>query len=1036
MTRDAESTWVPIAALVIVATMGVAILLRDGPLESQRPPQGGAVPQTSQGDEGLMARLWQDPLHAIQTDWYQLIDFVNDYDHLPISRDLPATISSRKHEPLALRLLAIMPDTPYAEDRENRRRQRTAVVSALASQGFVPRDPEHIGYFVMPRLSTLPACVAPYSPLDRCVALVGFERYDGTRDQESRSVEVLWLSAQDFTRMDHFAALLAAMRFPYDTPAVLLGPYTSGALRAMANARRPDERRPWKELNDFPLSVAPILCRAVYSASVSSPDRQCRNTDEEPSEERRPGLVTGDAVETQQSNLQLVSSWATAPLDLLLDRRALRVDHALHAAVAEEELTRMLHIRSFRSVVARDDIVLRYIMTELKDRGACRGFPRRLAILSEQDTAYGQIFEDIITRTLKDMPECKIEVETFPYLRGLDGELPPGLEAMPYRRSRLLQGTAPEESAVWDSGDTGREHAAGVARLDYARRLATLIRQYGVGQLDETRGRARFLGRTELVAIGVLGSDLYDKLLILQALRERIPGVVTFTTDLDARLAESDNYAFTRNLLVGSTYGFTIRSRDGGQTTGFRSSYETGLHRGVVLALEREFGTGGVSPGGPAIWVPCPRLFEIGRTGAVDITRYDTECENSESHDVHGTAIYSRSRAHFLARVEEWLMVLAPILLLTVVSFRVHFGLTESRGHRKTAHERVMWLGASSVVGLVVLMWSSRSSEPWTFFEGVSSVPALVLQATAVVYAVAVYLIARGRRRQGQEDIATFFGLTEPRWARARQDGRWTVGVWRGIESVSADAAWSTYVGLGHWRARIPRVAMRVVVVGVVLVIFVLMFDTLAPYVVRDIRLWVEVIAYAMVGSVLFAILYCVDMLALTRNFIRVMARGDVVLPARGGEWNELMDDHAKFAWQRRQKMKLVADLTEVFGPVMVFPFVLLLLPVAAANTLSEGWVWTWRVVVLYGGFTLYVLMHVLMFQFEAVGAKESVIGDLRGHLRNVRKGESGERLLKLGIEEIESIRKGAFVPWTRRPIVQSIGASLIGIGTMLAALL
>ena len=1040
MNRDTESTWVPIVAMVILAAVAAAILFRDGPLETQRPPQGGVVPQTSQGDEGLMARLWQDPLYAIQTDWYQLIDFVNDYGRLPISRELPATISARSQEAFTLRLLAIMPDTPYAEDRENRRRQRTAVVSALTAQGFVPRDPEHIGYFVMPRLSTSPACAPPYSPLGRCVALVGFERYDGTRGQESHSIEVLWLSAQDFTRMDHFAALLAAMRYPHDAPAVLLGPYTSGALRALADPDSTGGARSWNDLNTFPLSAAPILCGAARSASAASPDALCGNT-EARNEERRPVAVTPETVEIQRHRLQLVSSWATAPLDLLFGRPDLRVDHALHAEKAEEKLRELLRIRSFQSVVVRDDVVLKHIITEIKDRGACRGFPRRLAILAEQDTAYGQIFEDIVERVLHDMPECKIDVETFWYLRGLDGELPPRSAAGSTRPGRLVEGLVGENEA-WVPGNERREHAAGVSRFDYVRRLAELVRQYGAGQLDGAGARARLLDRTELVAIGVLGSDLYDKLLILQAIRERIPGVVTFTTDLDARLAESGNYGFARNLIVGSTYGFTVGWRDARRPRGFRSSYETGLHRGVALALEREFGTG-EAVSGATTWAPCPRLFEIGRTGPVDISRYDNECENSESDDIHGTAAYLHSRSHFLAHAQEWVFVLAPLLLLTGVSLRVHFGFVESRGHRKKAHERVMWLGAWSVVALAVSMSSFTKSEPAFFFEGVSSVPAFVLHATAVVYTVALGLIARGRRKQGHEDIAASFGLTEPRWARRPQKKGLTIGVRNGgwpvgsdaVERMSADEAWSTYVSLGHWKTRGWRVAMRVAVVVVVLGVFVFMLDTLAPYVVRDIRLWVEVIAALMVASVLFGVFYFVDMLMLTRTFIRVLASGDLTLPVRGGG-NESLRDDGMFVWQRREKMKLVADLTEVFGPVMVFPFVLLLLPVVAANTLSEGWVWTWRIIVLYAGFTLYVLTHVLMFQFEAVRTKESVLGDLRRHQRDVKRGESGERWLRSGIEEIENIQKGAFVPWTRRPIVQSIGASLIGIGTMLAALL
>ena len=43
---------------------------------------------------------------------------------------------------------------------------------------------------------------------------------------------------------------------------------------------------------------------------------------------------------------------------------------------------------------------------------------------------------------------------------------------------------------------------------------------------------------------------------------------------------------------------------------------------------------------------------------------------------------------------------------------------------------------------------------------------------------------------------------------------------------------------------------------------------------------------------------------------------------------------------------------------------------------------------------------------------------------------------LNFVIEEIEGIHRGAFVPWTRHPILQSIGATGIAIVTLVGALL
>ena len=55
-----------------------------------------------------------------------------------------------------------------------------------------------------------------------------------------------------------------------------------------------------------------------------------------------------------------------------------------------------------------------------------------------------------------------------------------------------------------------------------------------------------------VVAVGILGSDIYDKMLVLQAVRPRLSSAIFFTTDLDALYLEREMQPFTRNLVVAS----------------------------------------------------------------------------------------------------------------------------------------------------------------------------------------------------------------------------------------------------------------------------------------------------------------------------------------------------------------------------------------------------------------------------------------------------------------------------------------------------
>src|SRR5262249_44981460 len=60
-------------------------------------------------------------------------------------------------------------------------------------------------------------------------------------------------------------------------------------------------------------------------------------------------------------------------------------------------------------------------------------------------------------------------------------------------------------------------------------------------------------------AVGILGSDLYDKLLVLQALRPLVPNALFFTTDLDALVLHPTALTYTRNLLVASSFALPLR---------------------------------------------------------------------------------------------------------------------------------------------------------------------------------------------------------------------------------------------------------------------------------------------------------------------------------------------------------------------------------------------------------------------------------------------------------------------------------------------
>ncbi len=154
--------------------------------------------------------------------------------------------------------------------------------------------------------------------------------------------------------------------------------------------------------------------------------------------------------------------------------------------------------------------------------------------------------------------------------------------------------------------DAPPEHADGRSQFDYLRRLADEI-----DRLDDDR---EHFTKNGVKAIGIVGSDVYDKLLVLQALRGRFKDKIFFTTDLDARYLHADQKEWARNLVVASNFGLSLRPALQMWTLPFRDSYQTAAYLATLVALADPPGEGWTAK--MSEWLR-PQLFEIGRTEAV-----------------------------------------------------------------------------------------------------------------------------------------------------------------------------------------------------------------------------------------------------------------------------------------------------------------------------------------------------------------------------------------------------------------------------------
>ena len=173
-----------------------------------------------------------------------------------------------------------------------------------------------------------------------------------------------------------------------------------------------------------------------------------------------------------------------------------------------------------------------------------------VVLMFESDTVYGRSLRDTIAREFTDDKSGPLQIDPYSYLRGLDGQIPEMKltekissvdESDPIGNNRPANDSSKVSSAQ-------NEIADGQGQLDYLQRLAN--------HLHELDNELRRDGTSKIGAVGILGSDVYDKHLLVEALKPELPQAVFFTTDLDALLLPHGKFRSTRNLIVASSYGF------------------------------------------------------------------------------------------------------------------------------------------------------------------------------------------------------------------------------------------------------------------------------------------------------------------------------------------------------------------------------------------------------------------------------------------------------------------------------------------------
>ena len=382
-----------------------------------------------------------------------------------------------------------------------------------------------------------------------------------------------------------------------------------------------------------------------------------------------------------------------------------------------------------------------------------------IVLISETDTLYGRSLPKTFEEAWKTNYEGKQEiVHPFSYLRGIDGKLPGEQDNAAKERGKNGDDRKEEEDLQ------KLEEPMGRSQYDYLRRLTESIYE-----LDQQ------LGQGSIKAIGVLGSDFYDKYLVFQALSQRFPERIFFTTDMDARLLHPASIKYTRNLVVASGFGLQLHKKFQVDVPPFRDVYQTS----VFLATLRAF-----QPTCRLLQqTGSPRLFEIGRHNAINLTQEEGTEKTTDPLNDPKTVHPPRQvpELHFKPTFYITPIILLLFLFLWLLSNNVK-DLLQGIGQLVTKNPEILVL---ALVGLMVFykfILQDQSEEPFSWTEGVSVWPTNILRLIAIALSWFFIFGSIGRLKKSDQELWEEFRLGSGSDKSVTQPSSWRYVA--GLENV------------------------------------------------------------------------------------------------------------------------------------------------------------------------------------------------------------------------------------------------------------
>ncbi len=1068
MGKDRSDFKLALAGSVGLILAIATVVLTQPPLQSSR-PAGESTKQTVR-ENMVSARLWEDPLEAVERAKDKNLKGKNlkyqPEGFAPV-RNKIIEKNPTEQSPIDI-LIVTTAGGPYAEDKETRVRDRYAIASALGVACYVPEEEEHLLY-----VKRTIAGKEHRIPYEWYRARKTRDCFDGKG--HAQAVLVLWITSEILQKP------------PLDSLEHLIG-----SLLCVADANG--------ERCEHPLAGKKAHIRVKVIGPRSS--SEFRDWLEEVYSNKKPKLDWP----TDGKKIELYSPWATAMPKLLSMNGDSKKEasscnspqkcfQGLVARLKEENI-------ELKSSIGSDDQLATALVEELERRKVEFG-KDAIVLLGEWDSFYGRALpiefraavcsriasriktasekysyiavdkqreikekcgtlDDAINLQItnqKSYDNLELNVLRYSYLRGLDGQVP---------REKQDKSSSKNER---DNGESKKEHPldvqflerpVGPSQLDYTRRLVDRIAR-------ETAER-----KSKVRAVGILGSDAYDALLILQALRDRFPTAAFFVTDLDARLAYPEEYRWTRNLIIASHFGLELHEKLQHDIPPFRSGYQTSAFLATLQAVGHVQGLFPCPPpsteGRPRIQErnetgrPCgygenltdkmfdateaPRLYEVGRHGAVDLSVGAPQSGYASLHPrrLDLEAGSTKGLKPDPKRVGAWL---ALCLLATAATLWVYHGTRQ--WIEKISFKwwviivslfvlayllGIEWIGKKTDSLVKELVSNHDAGEPFYWFEGVSIWPAEIIRLVAALLAVGLFAKALFDLSLNRKEVEQHFQFdlspkkksirerfreswfTTSGWNRRKEAWLMVLGSPNRETREKVGVSWNLYVEAGS----LTHLFIRVLVLFCAIRFFV---SEVVWLVIDNPDWWTpcrgefscrwdrEIIIGLAIPAATFLSAFALDTAMLCHRWIGMLSSSTGGWPHPGTEQEHQLN-----------KVRLVAKRTEAISKIIKYPPLILLLLIVGRNNYFDQWNFPTELIAAWTiNFLLAVAPEFLLYRTGEKmrnGALDHLNRNLHRQLKNGDSAASEVDQTREAIKDIENIRKGVFLPLWHQPLVQT----------------